>query len=103
MVSRLLADHTSPDGFALEELPVLVTILVGAGHETTANMLGLGTLALLLNPDQRDRLRDHPELASRTAEEMLRYWSVVSTDPRRVATKDTEIGSSVRARASSSP
>lgn len=92
MISRLLADHTGPDGFAPEMLPVLVGILVGAGHETTANMLGLGTVALLLNPDQRDRLRTRPELAHRTAEEMLRYWSIVSTDPRRVALEDVEVG-----------
>jgi cytochrome P450 len=92
MVSRLLADHEGPDGFAPEMMPVLVSILVGAGHETTANMLGLGTVALLLNPAERDRLRDHPELAPSTAEEMLRYWSIVSTDPRRVAIEDVEIG-----------
>ncbi|MBD3010442.1 cytochrome P450 [Streptomyces sp. 5-10] len=92
MISRLLADHTGPDGFAPEMLPVLVGILVGAGHETTANMLGLGTVALLLNPDQRDRLRERPELAPSAAEEMLRYWSIVSTDPRRVALEDVEIG-----------
>ncbi|MEV1170090.1 cytochrome P450 [Nonomuraea sp. NPDC049784] len=92
MTSRLITDHEGPDGFAPEMMPVLVGILVGAGHETTANMLGLGTVALLLNPDQRDRLREHPELAASTAEEMLRYWSIVSTDPRRVALEDVEIG-----------
>ena len=92
MISRLLADHTGPDGFTPEMMPVLVGILVGAGHETTANMLGLGTVALLLNPDQRDRLRAHPELAPSAAEEMLRYWSIVSTDPRRVALEDVEVG-----------
>ena len=88
MISRLLAE----DGFTAEDLPRLVGILVGAGHETTANMLGLGTLALLLNDAERERLRAHPELAAGTAEEMLRYWSIVSTDPRRVALEDVEIG-----------
>lgn len=92
MVSRLIADHSGPDGFSPEMLPGLVALLVGAGHETTANMLGLGTVALLLNPEQRDRLREEPNLAASTAEEMLRYWSIVSTDPRRVATEDVEIG-----------
>jgi cytochrome P450 len=55
-------------------------------------MLSLGTTALLLNPDQRELLRVRPELALNTAEEMLRYWGIVSTDPRRVATADVEIG-----------
>ncbi|SES48131.1 Cytochrome P450 [Streptomyces sp. yr375] len=92
MVSRLIADHTGPDGIDAGQLPVLVGILVGAGHETTANMLGLGTAALLLNSDQRELLRTRPELAFSAAEEMLRYWGIVSTDPRRVALADTEIG-----------
>ena len=92
MVSRLLADHTGPDGFTPGQLPRVISILVGAGHETTANMLSLGTLALLLDPEQRARLREHPELAPGAAEEMLRYWSIVSTDPRRVALEDVEIG-----------
>lgn len=93
MISRLIADHTGgPDGIPPEHLPVLVNILVGAGHETSANMLSLGTTALLLNADQRELLRTRPELAPGAAEEMLRYWGIVSTDPRRVATEDVEIG-----------
>jgi cytochrome P450 len=88
MISRLLADGQ----FTPEDLPRLVGILVGAGHETTANMLGLGTLALLLDDTERERLRAQPELAPSTAEEMLRYWSIVSTDPRRIALEDVEIG-----------
>lgn len=92
MISRLVTGHEGPDGFSTEMMPVLVGILVGAGHETTANMLGLGTAALLLNPQQRDRLRHEPELAAGAAEEMLRYWSIVSTDPRRVATEDVDVG-----------
>ncbi|MGW2381255.1 cytochrome P450 [Streptomyces sp. NPDC001658] len=92
MVSRLIAEATGPEGFTPEQLPVVVGILVGAGHETTANMLGLGLTALLRNPDQRELLMARPELALDAAEEMLRYWGIVSTDPRRVATADVEIG-----------
>jgi cytochrome P450 len=92
MISRLIANHTGPDGFDAATLPMVVAILVGAGHETTANMLSLGTLALLLNDTQREMLVAKPELAAGTAEELLRYWSIVSTDPRRVATADVEIG-----------
>ncbi|QRY42693.1 cytochrome P450 [Mycolicibacterium boenickei] len=92
MISRLIRDHSGPDGFAPDVLPAVAGLLVGAGHETTANMLSLGTLALLLNDTERERLRDQPELATTTAEEMLRYWSIVSTDPRRIALEDIEIG-----------
>jgi cytochrome P450 len=92
MISRLIRDHSGPDGFAPEVLPAVAGLLVGAGHETTANMLSLGVLALLLNDPERERLRAHPELATTTAEEMLRYWSIVSTDPRRICVEDTEVG-----------
>ncbi|MET0698066.1 MAG: cytochrome P450 [Mycobacterium sp.] len=95
MISRLIRDHSGPDGFAPEVLPAVAGLLVGAGHETTANMLSLGILALLLNKSERERLRTRPELATTAAEEMLRYWSIVSTDPRRVALEDTEIGGQI--------
>jgi cytochrome P450 len=92
MISRLIRDHSGPDGFGPDVLPAVASLLVGAGHETTANMLSLGTLALLLNDTERERLRAQPELATTAAEEMLRYWSIVSTDPRRIALEDIEIG-----------
>ena len=92
LISRLLTNHMGPDGFQLEELPALVFLLVAGGHDTTAKMLGLSVMALLNNPEQRDRLRADPSLAPSAAEELLRYWGVVSTDPRRVATEDVEIG-----------
>ncbi len=92
MISRLLAEYQGEDGIPPDVLPQLVAILVGAGHETTANMLALGTLALLVNDTEWARLKQHPDLAPSAAEEMLRYWSIVSTDPRRVALEDVEIG-----------
>lgn len=91
MISRLVAEHTGEDGFALDDLPVLIFFLVNAGYKTTANMLGLGTLALLLNDPERHRLCQDPALAASAAEEMLRYWSIVS-DMRRIALRDVEIG-----------
>ncbi|EKX66882.1 cytochrome P450 [Streptomyces ipomoeae] len=92
MISRLLADHTGPDGFAPDHLPVLVGVMVGSGFETTSSQLGLGALTMLLHPDQRQKLCEQPELAASTVEEMLRYWSITATDPRRVAVEDIEIG-----------
>ncbi|MDH6695947.1 cytochrome P450 [Streptomyces sp. MAA16] len=68
-------------------------LLLLAGHETTANMIALGTLALLEHPDQLARLRetDDPGLIASAVEELLRYLSIVNGGRRRAALEDIEI------------
>ncbi|MFD7246572.1 cytochrome P450 [Streptomyces massasporeus] len=65
-----------------------------AGHETTATMISLGTIALLQHPDQIALLRgsDDPKLIANAVDEVLRYLSIVQTGVRRVAKEDIEIG-----------
>jgi len=65
-----------------------------AGHETTATMISLGTLALLQHPDQLAELRESedPEFIANAAEELLRYLTIVQTGVRRVAKADIEFG-----------
>ncbi|WEB44615.1 cytochrome P450 [Streptomyces yunnanensis] len=69
-------------------------LLLIAGHETTANMIALGTLALVQHPDQLARLResDDPKVIASAVEELLRYLSIVHSGRRRVALADVEIG-----------
>ncbi len=69
-------------------------LLLVAGHETTANMIALGTLALLEHPDQLALLRDgdDPKLVAGAVEELLRYLNITHTGRRRVALADIEIG-----------
>ncbi|MEO3795927.1 cytochrome P450 [Nonomuraea sp. B10E15] len=74
-----------------EELTGVAVMLLVAGHETTAGMLGLGTLALLSHPDQLDRLRADPSLIDGAVEELLRYLSIVHLGPTRTALKDIEV------------
>jgi cytochrome P450 len=76
-----------------------VAILI-AGHETTANMISLGTLALLRNPDQLALLREtgDPRVVAGAVEELLRYLTIVHTGIRRIATEDIELhGTLIRA------
>ncbi|MFC4944454.1 cytochrome P450 [Pseudonocardia sp. GCM10023141] len=73
------------------ELVGIAGLLLIAGHETTANTLGLGTLALLRNPEQLALMRDRPDLTETAVDEVLRYLSVVHSGMPRVATVDTEI------------
>ncbi|NEA40185.1 cytochrome P450 [Streptomyces sp. SID11385] len=75
-------------------------LLLAAGHETTANMIELGTLALLRNPDQLDVLRagDDPKTVAGAVEELLRYLTIVHSGRRRVALEDiTYAGVTIRA------
>ncbi|MEU0566001.1 cytochrome P450 [Nonomuraea sp. NPDC005983] len=75
-----------------EELAGIGLLLLVAGHETTANMLALGTYVLLRHPDQLHALREHPEGIEHAVEELLRYLSILQFGPVRVARQDVEIG-----------
>ncbi|MFD4639498.1 cytochrome P450 [Lentzea sp. NPDC058436] len=72
----LLSDLAQDEDLSLEELTGMAFLLLLAGHETTANMLALGTFALLEHPDQLDALRANPELIPDAVEELLRYLAV---------------------------
>ena len=68
-------------------------IMLQAGHETTASMISLGTLALLENPDQLVRLREtnDPEVIAAVVEELMRYLTIVHSLVERIALVDLEI------------
>ncbi|MFJ7413601.1 cytochrome P450 [Streptomyces sp. NPDC098077] len=84
-------------GLSDEELAGIGGLLLAAGLDTTANMLGLGAFALLTHPGQLEALRADPDLAGPAAEELLRYLSVA--DPLlRSALEDVEVaGELIRA------
>jgi len=96
LLSRLVNVTVANGDLEFEEIVTIGRFVIGAGHETTANMLGLGTLAFLKNPDQLDILMSDPEtFAPTTVEEMLRYLSIVQVEPSRIAIEDVEIGGQV--------
>jgi cytochrome P450 len=80
-----------------QEATEMALLLLIAGHETTANMIALGTLALLQNPDQLALLRDtdDPKLVASAVEELLRYLHITHLGRRRAVTEDIEIGGQV--------
>ncbi len=90
MLGMLVREHG--DDLTTDELIGIASLLLIAGHETTANMLGLGTLALLRHPEQLAIVRDDPERVDAAVEELLRWLSIVHTGTAKVATVDTEIG-----------
>jgi cytochrome P450 len=81
-----------------DELVSLASLLLIAGHETTANMISLGTLALMENPETRAALAADPAKTPGAVEEMLRYFTVADLATSRVARADVEIaGQLIRA------
>lgn len=87
----ILSDLARDDDLTIEELTGIAFLLLLAGHETTANMLGLGTFALLEHPVQLAELRADPELVPDAVEELMRYLSVADIF-YRYATEDIELG-----------
>lgn len=93
LLSRLITRSEEQDEpLTVEELVSIAVVLLIAGHETTANMIGLSTLALLRDPDQLDALRNNPELAPSAVEEMLRYLSVIQFGLFRQVQEDIPLG-----------
>jgi cytochrome P450 len=91
LIFRLLQGEGEPDGLSREEIFSNSILLLGAGHETTTNLIGNGVLALLKNRDQWDLLVSRPELMDSAIEEMLRYDSPVQWTSR-VTGEPIELG-----------
>ncbi|WP_405147293.1 cytochrome P450 [Sphaerisporangium sp. NBC_01403] len=87
LISGLVATGQLND----EEITGVAVLLLIAGHETTANMLALGTYTLLNNPDQLAALRGDPSLAESAVEELLRFLTIVHIGPVRTALEDVEL------------
>ncbi|HZN19878.1 MAG TPA: cytochrome P450 [Micromonosporaceae bacterium] len=74
-----------------EEVTNIAHLLLVAGYETSANMLALGTYALLRHPEQLAALRADPSLIDGAVEELLRYVTITQFGTMRVALEDVEL------------
>jgi cytochrome P450 PksS len=95
LVSALACAEEAGDVLSEEELVAMIMFLLIAGHETTVNLIGNGTLALLEHPDQVARLRRNPALIVSTVEELLRYTSPVEMAPERYPREDVALAGAV--------
>lgn len=94
LMSRLVTDYVATGQLNRETAAMSGMTLLVAGHETTANMISLGTVALLEHPDAFVRLGqtdDHAVVAG-IVEELMRYLSIVHSQVDRVATEDFVLG-----------
>ncbi|MGW3372087.1 cytochrome P450 [Streptomyces hydrogenans] len=94
VLDDLVARQAREGGPDREELVQLATILLVAGHETTANMISLGTYTLLRHPERMAQLRADPSLLPTAVEELLRFLSIAD-GMLRVAREDLEIDGTV--------
>lgn len=91
LLRRLVAENAETGTLDHTQLVGLATVLLVGGHETTANMIGLGVLTLLEHPEQRDALVADPGRAGAVVDELLRYWSIADQVTARVALDDVAL------------
>jgi cytochrome P450 len=91
LLSALIEAEEQGDRLTEAELLSTARLILIAGHETTVNLVGNGTLALLRHPQQLRQLRDDPSLARSATEEVLRYDPPVQYTGR-IALEEVEVG-----------
>ncbi|GAA1578201.1 cytochrome P450 [Kribbella hippodromi] len=92
-----LAERVKAGELTRRDAAGIGVLLLIAGHETTANMIALGTLALLEHPDQLAVLREteDPKLVAGAVEELLRYLNITHNGRRRAVLEDIEFAGEV--------
>ncbi|WP_068187130.1 cytochrome P450 [Mycobacterium sp. UM_CSW] len=94
LISRLVTEYVATGQLDHATTAMNSVIMMQAGHETTANMISLGTVALLQHPDVFERLghTDDAAVVANIVEELMRYLTIVHSQVDRVATEDLIIG-----------
>ncbi len=97
LVDNIVGGKVDGKGLTDQQLIGYLLLIIGAGNETTRNATSGGVIALLENPEQRDRFCADPSLLDTTIEEILRWTSPVYQF-LRTATEDYELrGQKIRA------
>ena len=94
LISRLVTEYVATGQLNHATAAITSVIIMQAGHETTANMISLGTVALLEHPDVYERLgqSNEPAVVANIVEELMRFLTIVVSQVDRVATEDLAIG-----------
>jgi len=91
LATALIEAEEAGDKLSEDELLAMVFLLLIAGHETTVNLIGSGTLALLEHADEMEKLRRDPSLIKPAVEELLRYTAPVFMTTERYARENVTI------------
>ena len=92
LIAALVAAEDDGDRLGHDEVLAMIFLLLLAGHDTTANLIGNSVLALIEHPEQLARLRDDPSLIDTAVEELLRFTSPVPVGTTRYVLGDVELG-----------
>ncbi|GGS07005.1 MULTISPECIES: cytochrome P450 [Streptomyces] len=92
LISRFLEKNRTEQVADHTDVVTMARLMLVGGHETTANMIALGVLALLEHPEQMAELRADPALLPNAVEELLRVFSISDAGTARVAVADIEVG-----------
>jgi len=91
LISALLAASEDGDSLTPDEVIAMIFLLMLAGHDTTANLIGSSALALIEHPAQAERLRVDPVLMPTAVEELLRFTTPVPCGAARTLLDDVEV------------
>ena len=92
LVSQVIVNEVGTGRLSKRELVAMVSLMLAAGHETTANMIALGVVTLLQHPDQLNAIKADPALTPAAVEELLRYLAVAQNGLGRAATENIDVG-----------
>jgi cytochrome P450 len=92
MTTRIIAEHVKTDRLSRDDFAEIGAMFLRAGHDTTTNMIGMGTLHFLRDDALRAHLAADPTRIENAVEELLRHVTPVQFSPRRVALEDVAIG-----------
>jgi len=101
LLTKMVQAEENGDMLSEDEIVIATNFLLFAGHETTANLIGVGLYYLLQNPEQMEQLRANPAQVPTAVEELLRYVSPVHMLARRtmqditIRGVDIPLGSSI--------
>jgi cytochrome P450 len=91
LISALLAASEDGDSLSDDEVMAMIFLLMLAGHDTTANLIGSSALALIEHPDQAERLGADPSLLPAAVEELLRFTTPVPCGAARTLLDDVDL------------
>lgn len=92
LLGRQIRKRREAGTYEHEDLVSLAFLLLIAGHETTANMISLGTIGLLQHPEDLAVIKADPSKTPDAVEELLRYYTIVDIGANRLALEDVEVG-----------